>query len=54
MKGGVFMLTSEMVASVGDSITADIGVILPVAIGIFAAIFGITLLFKLINKSKRA
>lgn len=44
------MITTEMLQPLVDGITANIGVILPVGVGIFAVILGISFLPKLVKK----
>lgn len=43
-------ITTEMLTPIIDGVTANIGVILPIAIGIFAIMIGLNLVPKLIRK----
>ncbi len=43
-------ITTEMLSPLVDGITANIGVILPIGIALFAIIIGISLLPKLVKK----
>lgn len=45
-------ITSDMLAPVIDGITANIGVILPVGIAIFAIMIGVSLIPKIIKHFK--
>lgn len=43
-------ITGDMLSPIIDGVTANIGVIVPVAIGLFAIILGVTMVPKLLKK----
>lgn len=47
---GTAAVTAEQLATVTSDITAQVGVILPVALGLFGLFFGIKLVPKLIKR----
>ena len=46
----LFTLSSETLATVKDTIVANVGVILPLALGIFAVVVSINFIPKLLKK----
>lgn len=48
--GGGAAITTEMLQPLVDGVTANIGVILPIGLGLFAIFLGINIIPKLITK----
>jgi hypothetical protein len=50
MKGGLLMLTTELVTPIATAVTSGIGILLPIGITIMGALIGVSLIPKIIYR----